>query len=98
MSYPATEASKAPQVADNGSGPPFRPIIPPTPSDPTHVRYRGVVRRVYGVVPARHQGHKHYACTTSGATRRSTHIRQSWGREARRATSRSSCGRIMRSR
>jgi hypothetical protein len=60
VSYPATEAQSAPQVAGNGSGPPFRPVVPPTPSDPTHVRYRGSVRRVYGVVPARHQGHKHY--------------------------------------
>ena len=60
MSYPATKAQSAPQVADNGSGPRFRPVLPPTPSDPTHVRYRGVVRRVYGIVRARHQGHKHY--------------------------------------
>ena len=60
MSYSHEEAQTAAQVADNGSGFAFRPIVPPIPSDPTHVRYRGAIRRVYGVVPARHQGHKHY--------------------------------------
>ena len=60
MTYPAMKAQTAPQSAANGSGPPFRPVVPPTPSDPTHVRYRGRVRKVYGIVRTRHQGHKHY--------------------------------------
>ena len=56
----ATKAQSAHQRANNGLGPPFRPMLPPTASDPTHVRYMGRIRRVYGVITARHQGHKHY--------------------------------------
>ena len=48
------------QFGENGKGTPLGYIVPRRPCDPTHVRYRGRVRRVYGVIPARHQRQKHY--------------------------------------
>ena len=35
-------------------------IRPLAPGEPQHVLYRGRVRRVRGVVVARHQGHRYY--------------------------------------
>jgi len=48
------------QFSENGKGTPLGYIVPRRPHDPSHVRYRGRVRRVYDVIPARHQRHLHY--------------------------------------
>jgi len=34
--------------------------VPVWLTEPLLVVYRGRVRKVYGVIPARHQGHRHY--------------------------------------
>lgn len=59
-SVPATEIKTRADSHGNGHIPALATVIALRPSDPTHVRYRGTVRRVYGVIPANHQGHKHY--------------------------------------
>ena len=56
----AMGAKRGTSVSVNGAAPRFPPIQPPAASDPASVIYRGRVRRVYGVVRARHQGHRQY--------------------------------------
>jgi hypothetical protein len=60
MAYPATEVKTPPQFSGNGKGTALGTILPLRPPDASHVRYRGHVRRVYGVIAARHQRHRHY--------------------------------------
>ena len=45
---------------DNGQHPTFPTIAWQVPPDRRRVIYRGRVRQVYGVVPARHQRHRYF--------------------------------------
>jgi len=57
---PATKAKTRPEMRDNGHNPHGKYQPSARYPCPSHVRYRGVVRRVYGAIPAIHQGHRHY--------------------------------------
>ena len=60
MSYSATKAQSPSIIITNANGTPFGTVVPPNASDPTHVLYKGCVRRVFGIIRACHQAHKHY--------------------------------------